>query len=218
MPDYTLYLISGPLRFSASEDDAKRLAAELQSHNDEVVSLRAQVESLRENGDRLLAVADSAVEHQRDMIEAVAGPLRAEVDALKKNLDYLNADRENLRMFVSKGMRDGALDALQIVKLRAEVERMRRMPITDEQFAALNALRVAGEAQNKAIDMLKAEIESLRADADRYRWLREQHWHDGTMCVVVAPKQSVKLGADCPSGERLDALIYTARAAQGEQK
>lgn len=94
MPDYTLHLISGPLRFGASEDDAKRLAAELQSHNDEVVSLRAQVDALRENGDRLLAVADSAVEHQREMIEAVAGPLRAEVESLR-------ADAQRYRLLLS---------------------------------------------------------------------------------------------------------------------
>ena len=49
MPDYTLHLISGPLRFGASEDDAKRLATELQTHNDEVVRLRAEVDALREN-------------------------------------------------------------------------------------------------------------------------------------------------------------------------
>jgi len=44
---YTLYLISGPIRFAASDDDAKRLATEFQAHNDEVVRLRAEVERLR---------------------------------------------------------------------------------------------------------------------------------------------------------------------------
>ena len=72
-----------------------------------------------------------------------------------------------------------------------------------------------GNTPLRALGELVAEVEALRADAEQYRWLRAQHWHDGPMCVVVAPKQSVKLGADCPSEERLDALIYAARAAQG---
>lgn len=48
-------------------------------------------------------------------------------------------------------------------------------------------------------------------DAARYRWLREQHWYDAQLCVVAGPKQAVKLGHDCPSGERLDAAIDAAR-------
>ena len=158
-----------------------------------------------------------------ERLQAERDRLRAEVDALKKNLDYLNADRENLRMFVSKGMHDGALDALQIVKLRAEVERMSRMPITDEQFAALNALRVAGEAQNKAIDMLKAEIESQRADAGRYRWFRDNQAHyslpfcteNGRWVVQAFPATG---GIHERNYKTLDAAIDAARAAQGEQK
>jgi len=56
MPDYTLHLISGPLRFGASEDDAKRLATELQTHNDEVVRLRAEVEALRADAQAVAAL------------------------------------------------------------------------------------------------------------------------------------------------------------------
>ena len=97
--------------------------------------------------------------------------------------------------------------------------------MTDDGYRQLmkHAKRLAQEGHGElaqhlrdAID-LRAEVEALRADAERYRWLRAQHWHDGPMCVVVAPKQSVKLGADCPSEERLDAFIYAARAAQGER-
>lgn len=51
-------------------------------------------------------------------------------------------------------------------------------------------------------------------DAERYRWLREQHWHDADLCVVRHPKKSVKLGYDCPSGEHLDKTIDAAIAAE----
>jgi hypothetical protein len=56
-------------------------------------------------------------------------------------------------------------------------------------------------------DQLKAENESLRKDARRYRFLRNQHWPVAYLAVVVNPKVSVKLGYDCPSGDRLDEQV-----------
>jgi len=43
--------------------------------------------------------------------------------------------------------------------------------------------------------------------AERYELLRAQHWNDSTICVVCNPKDAVKLGYDCPSGNRLDDLV-----------
>lgn len=43
--------------------------------------------------------------------------------------------------------------------------------------------------------------------AARYAHLREAHWNDSSLAVVVNPKKAVKLGHDCPSGERLDTLL-----------
>lgn len=66
---------------------------------------------------------------------------------------------------------------------------------------------------------LQAENAELRADAERYRWLREQHWTDNTMAAVRWPKEAVKLGHDCPSGDRLDEEIdaLRQRAEQDQQ-
>ena len=52
-----------------------------------------------------------------------------------------------------------------------------------------------------------AQIAALRADAERYRWLRIQDWFDGPMAVVVNPKDAIRLGHDAPSRDRLDAAI-----------
>lgn len=38
------------------------------------------------------------------------------------------------------------------------------------------------------------------------------------MAVVCDPKKSVKLGYDCPSGDRLDEAIDAAMKRSGEQK
>lgn len=51
------------------------------------------------------------------------------------------------------------------------------------------------------------ELAAIKRDAERYRWLREQHWNEAKLCVVAQPKNSVKLGCDCPSFDRLDNLI-----------
>ena len=44
-------------------------------------------------------------------------------------------------------------------------------------------------------------------DAQRYRKLRAQPWSDGRLAVVRNPKESVRLGAFCPSHELLDAEV-----------
>jgi len=85
------------------------------------------------------------------------------------------------------------------------------------------ARRIAAEADaeiasaKERIDALEAENASLRKIrkgvseyARRYAFIRDQHWNEARLCVVVNPKESVRLGHDCPSGERLDAEIDAA--------
>lgn len=51
--------------------------------------------------------------------------------------------------------------------------------------------------------------EAILLDAARYRWLRNQHWNESVLAVVLNPKESVKLGRDLPSLERLDKMTDT---------
>ncbi len=71
---------------------------------------------------------------------------------------------------------------------------------------------------DSAIAMREAAtaLERLRKDAERYRWLREQHWSEAEICVVTNPKDAIKLGYYCPSSVRLDSAIDAAIA--GEKK
>ncbi len=57
------------------------------------------------------------------------------------------------------------------------------------------------------IEEQDVEIERLRADAERYRWLRKQHWSKDDIAVVVNPKKQTRLGAICPSLGLLDDTI-----------
>ena len=77
-----------------------------------------------------------------------------------------------------------------------------------EQFMA-EAERIDPEGFAKA-RAERAEIDALRKDAERYRWLRAQHWDTAELCVVMDPKDAVKLGRTCPSGEYLDIAVDDA--------
>lgn len=73
------------------------------------------------------------------------------------------------------------------------------------------------EKMRELIDKQGAEIAELRKDAERYRWLRSQHWSNGGITVVANSKDAVRLGHDCPSHERLDAAIDKARAIRQDE-
>ena len=60
------------------------------------------------------------------------------------------------------------------------------------------------------------EIDGLRKDAERYRWLSRRRWWSSDMFVVTGGAQSVKLGVQCPSGRLLDVKIDSAMAQEGE--
>ena len=59
----------------------------------------------------------------------------------------------------------------------------------------------------KQVKNLMRESLSLKKDAARYRWLRKQNWFDSDIAVVRSPNESIKIGYDCPSTERLDDYI-----------
>lgn len=60
---------------------------------------------------------------------------------------------------------------------------------------------------NGVIKLEKEQNEALRKDAERYRWLRAQHWDSSAICCVVDPKVTTKLGAYCPSLDLLDQAV-----------
>jgi phytoene/squalene synthetase len=60
-------------------------------------------------------------------------------------------------------------------------------------------------------------IAELGRDAARWRCLRAMTWDVGPFAVVRDPKQSLKLGAYCPSRENLDAAIDAAISAMRKE-
>ena len=78
----------------------------------------------------------------------------------------------------------------------------------DRKRTALTAAKQAQPERAPSDDKL---------NADRYRWLREQHWNDSKFAVVSNPKTAVNLGSICPSRELLDAAIDAAIKQGGQQ-
>jgi hypothetical protein len=54
---------------------------------------------------------------------------------------------------------------------------------------------------------LEAQLVEARKDAERYRWLRAQHWNDNLIGVVIRPKDQTKLGSFLPCESLLDYAI-----------
>lgn len=98
--------------------------------------------------------------------------------------------------------------AAELRRQHAEIERL---------TAALDEARAERSVAYLAFERVSAERDALRADAERYRWLRNTHWSTNPLCVVSDPKNAVKLGHTCPTGEYLDMEIDAARAQQKEQ-
>lgn len=141
--------------------------------------------------------------------------------------DYLNYDNEALGVQFY-GIGDAhvkaedyyrAANPAAVLALIAEVECLRAQHGRDSK--ELRSLCQARDDARKDRDQLKeeverstereimqlAEIEALRRDAERYRWLRKQNWFDSDIAVVRSPNESIKIGYDCPSTERLDDYI-----------
>lgn len=79
-----------------------------------------------------------------------------------------------------------------------------------ELRAEIAGLKTGYEAYEQTVKELRAEVEALRKDAERYRWLH--HGHSGYIEVVewIGPH------ATGMTGEDLDALIDAAMS-KGEQ-
>jgi hypothetical protein len=103
---------------------------------------------------------------------------------------------------------------LEIVRLREALE---GIYLSDDQVGAEDAREALSTPIDlSALDRHDEEIVGpWKRDAERYRWLRRQHWNEADLCVVMHPGKAVKLGYDCPSLDRLDAAID---ATKGEKK
>ena len=85
-------------------------------------------------------------------------------------------------------------------RLCATLDAKENMEIANEFKHTMEEYRQRAEAAYK-----QSHIDAI--DAERYRWLRVQNWFSSPLAVVTKPIEAIKLGYDCPSGSRLDALI-----------
>lgn len=74
------------------------------------------------------------------------------------------------------------------------------------ELEVLHVLAVGAGVEDKFLRLLR--------NAERYAWLREQTWNSSLLAVVDDPRNSVKLGCDCPSHAQLDERIDLSMLAE----
>ena len=114
-----------------------------------------------------------------------------------------------------------AKDEADAVIRELELDSVGLRSITLQQADRIAELEAASMQTTKAARILMrqrdaawADAERNRANAERYEYLRRSHWSDSPLCVVSVPKENTILGADLPSGDRLDAAIDAARGKE----
>ena len=177
---------------------------------------------------KLKALAEAATPGRHyDRLESAGGGIKYECAGDDGSL-VLKVDHKNNEFgFVGdRGEADEAFflacSPAAVLALLAEIERLesakgdpvgsfdKHMEYMQENIrlkAENEDYRSGQDRYEQIIDDLKAENEALRKDAKRYRFLRNQHWPVAELSVVCNPKVSVKLGHDCPSGDRLDQQV-----------
>jgi hypothetical protein len=89
--------------------------------------------------------------------------------------------------------------------LGANAEHARRVP----EISEVNA-----ESSRFANGEREVNASSDAKDAERWRTFRELTWDTSPVCAVADPKDAVKLGCDCPSRDRLEAMVDAIAAQQ----
>lgn len=141
------------------------------------------------------------------------------IATLRAEVERLTDDRDSWCAQASARTEDAVRFAAERDAGRAEVERLNLLVMqgAEGRAEAAHAERYYRQAEallTKNERALHAELAALKAaqddqarDAARYRKLRWQDWFASPLAVVVNPKDCVKPGSDCPSRDRLDAMI-----------
>jgi len=109
----------------------------------------------------------------------------------------------------AKEQEHGCLRAVKAEnELTAQKEQLRLCNV--DQFSTAAELAEQKEQFRVLTDEMLVMMDERNAAqkyAERYRWLRAQSWSCSPLAVVTKPIEAIKLGYDCPSRNRLDALI-----------
>jgi hypothetical protein len=115
-------------------------------------------------------------------------------------------------------MSEDRMEIAQSFKYECDLQTTRellRCAMDDLEAALARVATLEGALVDREfkIAAVTTEREGLRRDAERYRKLRLLNWPDSALCVVSNPRETLRLGAYCPSQERLDGEIDAIDAA-----
>ena len=132
--------------------------------------------------------------------------------------DLLQSQAERIKeLELDLDVQAGSIEAVQAANSRLAAERdtlraeLATIAATEPVNLATDQTDEFGEVIYREVFTRPMPAQDVK-DAERYRWLREQHWSTDTIAVVLNPKQAVKLWYVCPSDSLLDETIDAARA------
>ncbi|MGS0941602.1 hypothetical protein ACVA51_13720 [Pseudomonas luteola] len=213
-------LYTAPDALQAENERLKTEVADLIEARDARVAERlAVLDGLRDENERL--------NKQVDILTADCASLRADRDAFGQNAIDIKAENERLKKFETAYMQwidktewaRALVEPKELGKHLADVMRERIERLREEVERLSNALEVAERSVENEVkrrnqyalesDELDRQVEALKADAERYRHMRENadtmHWEN-------------MLKADIETLEDIDAAIDAARTAKPEVK
>lgn len=140
--------------------------------------------------------------------------LKADKAFLHQRRGQLVIERDGVSLQLKAVMNDNATLVARISELHTQLGEAKSCE--DVLLQSRHELILERDALQRAVDtdyeqLYREQLEKNK-DADRYRKLRAMHWSDKGLCVTMA--DSVKLGHDCPSLDRLDEAIDAAASVE----
>lgn len=187
-----------------ADRNTKRQSATIQSQNETIQKLLKEKVILQDDFQR---VQDNLGKTQDDL-KTQGHLLENQAETIRKNLNQISDLQSAVQAWKGRftDADESRVNLVHQLKNAQEINLSRDTKI-DEQLKEINRLKEQKTATTRVVSDLTTEINGLKRDAERYRWLRVQHWTTGNLCVVKHPKKSVKLGHECPFGSLLDDAI-----------
>lgn len=191
-------------RIASLEDRVSSLSERLEKGYPDYATLSSHVEHLNQLGSELLKRVTKLDQAYSDMatMKDLQKDTRPEVLMDKLHSAIVRLLKDFLQEYVKEVDLDGNIEAILDRRLDSLIgeDCVKEVHLEENVEAILDCRSQASDDDKR--------------DAQRYRWLREQHWSDNVVGIVRHPGEVLKLGTVCYSDASLDRLIDEALAKE----
>lgn len=191
-------------RIASLEDRVSSLSERLEKGYPDYATLSSHVEHLNQLGSELLKRVTKLDQAYSDMatMKDLQKDTRPEVLMDKLHSAIVRLLKDFLQEYVKEVDLDGNIEAILDRRLDSLIgeDCVKEVHLEENVEAILDCRSQASDDDKR--------------DAQRYRWLREQHWSDGGIAVVRYSEKNVRIGTQCYSERLLDEMIDEALAKE----